>query len=238
MVDMPENRKSNKFVNDRAALTCAGIGITVVRSREGFRTVEAIKELALTRERPLYVWDCVSGWEKRTELVADEKPDKVTDPYRALTKIREEFPSSGIFAMLFPHWAIGKSPQISQILKNYSFEFPEDRRRLILIVPIEYALPQELEDEIAVLDFDVPTPEELFLAYDDIVEASAEAKDVEKPSYTEDQIRRITSAGQGITLQEFENAVSRTIVSNIDSFPDIPFDDFVRGVMKAKTDVV
>src|SRR5690625_7914668 len=106
MVDMPENRKSNKFVNDLAELTSAGIGITLVRSREGFRTVEAIKELALTRERPLYVWDSVSGWEKRTELVADEKPDKVTDHYRALTKIREEFPSSGRVARHCTHGAV------------------------------------------------------------------------------------------------------------------------------------
>jgi SpoVK/Ycf46/Vps4 family AAA+-type ATPase len=243
-----EKTASEVYASKLFTYVASGVGVILTRSREPFRTVEALQDMARSHKKHMQTWDCLKGWNvfdphKPTQ---EEKVDSKTKEFgAALAAIVDpkHYPSQedgGYFAMVAPDfWLSGKIPPVNQYIREYSSKFSKSKHRLVLIAGAEYSLPDELKDEVAVVDFDIPTTKDLGSSYSSVIEVGNEMAEVSKgPQFTDDELKRLRSAGQGITVQEFESALSQTIIKNREQYPNIPFDTFLADLMKAKTEVV
>lgn len=96
-------------------------------------------------------------------------------------------------------------------------------------------LPAELQDSVAILDFDTPTRDELLPIYQEVVESLDRTR---QPQYTPEDVGRILSLGAGMTAQEFENACSRALVQERALLPHLPIDVLCGHIAAVKTEVV
>ena len=124
-----------------------------------------------------------------------------------------------------------------QILLEYSRDFTDEdvKKRLCLIVPQDFEVPAEIQDVVAMLDFDTPVREELRPIYEDVIEALPPEK---QPKYSEADIDRILSLGAGMTAMEFENAVSRGFVTHRAKLPKLDITILCGVLGEVKTEVV
>lgn len=83
-----------------------------------------------------------------------------------------------------------------------------NRKNVILISP-ELIIPNDMQKEITVFDFPLPSVEEIMELLDRIIEDNALNPEL---SFTEKEL--LAKAGLGLTLQEAENAFSRAIVKH------------------------
>ena len=241
------------FTNELNIAHRSGVGVILTRTREPHRAIDAITSYALSLSVgtpfPVRVWNCVSGW-KETVVAVPGMPtpkasvgDQVNDLVQALALVLDHPNNAqawpeGYYIMCYPHWA-WEVPQAIQVIKDYTQLFPTTGHRLVLIVPEGTDVKPELDDDITVIDFDVPNAEELTtLAHDTITDALSTN---EKFPYKEPQMKQLASAGQGMTSGEFSRAVAKAIVEGDlkhGSFIKGKFSSFLRVVMAAKTDVV
>lgn len=246
-------------------LNRAGVGVVLTPTREPSRVIADLMAYSLSYEldapsgpppttalfggtaTPTFafkVWDVISGWTAYTKPVngntspAHEK-DGMTEFHEALNQIGDLANGgqskwgAGVYVMVYPHWHLNTPPAI-QTLKEYAAAFTKDDRRLVLVVPEAYQVPQELTDDVTVLDFTPPGQDELLQS----ATTTLEQVNGGTCPYSDTELNRIVSAGLGMTLAEFEKTLSRAIVENEDTFPETPISDFLKVVMKAKTEVV
>lgn len=83
----------------------------------------------------------------------------------------------------------------------------------VLFVSPTVVLPQELQKDISVLDFAMPSVEEIRQALQDIIAANRETGRI-TIDLTADDEERLTKAALGLTLQEAENAFARAMVQD------------------------
>jgi SpoVK/Ycf46/Vps4 family AAA+-type ATPase len=242
MDDTSKTRYSNKL----ELLHKAAVSLVLTRTRDPYRTIQSIMDGCIVNRSDLYVWDCLEGWamynldKPLEEQKGDKKQKDMVSALAEIPALVDDKGNQSIMVFLAPEpWLNGKVPPVNQFLRKYARQFVETDTRIVFLVPDTYSVPDNMKDELAVLDFELPTQQELRESYDDIIENINNARDVaEGPDFTDDQFKRLLSAGQGIILPEFEAVVSKTIVQNRDRYPDIPFEEFMRSLMAAKTEVV
>lgn len=244
-------RNADKFRTDLSILNDAAVGVVMCRTREPYRAIDSIRGLALARKLPTRVWTVVKGWEEFTLDGNSKSVNAVKDPNMALQAMggidgstnEEGHPGLGEgfhISMYVHHWLKPGSavPAIIQTIKEYCQILPHrPKQRLILLAPPGFSLPAELEEDITILDFDVPSYAELARALDDEIADLNGTKD-NRPKLTSKDKDRIISAGAGMQMFEFVTAFSRAIVTHRDKLPDVPIDDLVGEVMKVKVEVV
>lgn len=236
--EQQEVRNASMFRQKFVTLSQAGIGVILCRTREPFRAMETLRDQAFADEVDYRAWSMSKGWEvhDRNNPDADIKPDGTVDPIGAVKKLEDPKLNDGIYAMMYPHKPLSGSSVMVQVVKEYTKLFAQCGKRLVLVVPPGYSLPTELEDDVVILDFDVPSYAERRDIYQGIVDGSL--KPEKRMKYSAADIDRILAAGAGMTGMEFENSVSRAIIENKLALPGIPIDDFVAIIMQTKTEVV
>jgi hypothetical protein len=236
--EQQEVRNASVFRQKFVTLSQAGIGVILCRTREPFRAMETLRDQAFADEVEYRAWSMSKGWETHNRAKPDEEPsrDSVVDPVGAIKKLEDPKLPDGIYVMMYPHKPLNQSSVMVQIVKEYTKLFAQVGKRLVLITPLGYSLPTELEDDVVMLDFDVPSYAERRDIYVGMLEGSL--KPEKRMRYDEAQIDRILAAGAGMTGHEFENSVSRAIIENKLKLPNIPLDDFVAVIMQTKTEVV
>ena len=243
----------DKFVREFSTLTNAGVGVIAARTREPYRALNIIREMAFAR--PQYhhrAWTMTEGWitYDPSQPEAQGIPDNVINPLEAIRAIEPRiddrgqpvpnqtgFPDKGYYAMMWPHFAMNDNrlPPMYQMIAKYAQTLPETAMRLVLVVPYEFRVVSEIEDCVTVLDLDLPTSPELT----EVLEGTFETlEDRFRPSYSEEQTERLINAGLGMTGTEFETAVSRSLVDNRSKLPNIPLDDLAQSIMDLKTEIV
>jgi hypothetical protein len=238
-------RNTETFQAALANLNDAAVGIIMCRTREPLRAVDAIRELATSQKRDFKYWTCNRGWASHDPARPDAPAatDNVRDPILALCAIEgtapatnEPFPA-GYYAMVHPHfWISGSqpSPVLLATLKEYADTFSGGYKRLILVVPQGVSLPREIEGDVVILDFDLPTYAERFDAYEEIMDGLASRR----PRMDRPGVDRILAAGAGMSRDEFVTALSRALVANRASLPNVGADVLVAGVMRSKVETV
>jgi len=231
-------RNTEVFRRHLSVMHQAAIGVMMVRTREPFRATDAMREFAHAEDMMEYkLWTITRGWAtySRTDPEAEPVADSVTEPTAALAKVGQSSEPNGLYVMMHPHKPLTNNITMVQLLKEYCRTFSETRKRLILIVPLGYTLPQELEDDIVIFDFDAPSYAELRESYDTLTSTLREER---RPRFSQVDIDRVLAAGAGMTNHEFENAISRALVSLRGKLPAVPIDEFSDVVMAVKTEVV
>ena len=83
----------------------------------------------------------------------------------------------------------------------------------IIFVSPSTVLPDELQKDVTILEFDLPTMEEITELLDEMIEANQESGRI-LIEISPDEKERLVKAAVGLTLQEAENAFARAMVDD------------------------
>lgn len=181
--------------------------------------------------------------------VIHDAPPPANNPAINPANYTEVFPDKGLYCMMYPHTWLSegqnKHPRAVQCIKKYVQEFPycEQGKTLIMVVPEEFKCPSELEDDVAMIDFTLPSIMERF---DVIQHALTEVfgeffqDDEGAKRFTEfDTWAGVLNASSGLMVKNFQDyftdALLRQDASNIS---EINMDDVAAFVASAKTELV
>jgi SpoVK/Ycf46/Vps4 family AAA+-type ATPase len=95
-------------------------------------------------------------------------------------------------------------------LRDLTLALKNSFKNLILLSPL-LKLPAELEKEITVLDYGLPTYEELGKLLDDIIRSVRDAPGVDT-DLTPEEREQVLKAAQGLTAMEAENVFAKSLV--------------------------
>lgn len=132
------------------------------------------------------------------------------DPLAALDSVVKHAEAAiFVFKDLHPFLA---EPAVVRKLRNLAYALPKSHKTLILLSPL-LRLPPELEKDITVVEFSLPSIKDLDAMLSAIL---AQVKDNPQVriNLTPDVKERLLKAALGLTLQEAENAFAKAIVLN------------------------
>lgn len=249
-----------KYIQKLDDMFASAVSVVFTPSREPRRTVEAVKAMGARDNVPVFVWNDVYGWkvftgQDRTVGVPVDADSPVGNFYQALRRIlgfkigentsnassRFDYEKGAAYIVMegtSPH--LGLLPMTTTLLKDYAYSFPETLMSLVLITSESYVIPEELAHDILVVDFDLPTKDDLRHAWDNTVANQYESKGLSVPEnyIPEDSVAALVNAASGMTALEAETAYSRAFTLNDRLFPDIPVENLLAQVHRSKEDIV
>lgn len=156
-----------------------------------------------------------AGYDKDVPVFAPQK--NTEDPIEALLFIKNQVESSAplidvgdvfifrdLHAFLEPH----QSPKLKRILKDLVSFLKQFQKTIIILSPSE-KIPLELQREITVIEFELPTKEEIEVLFDLCYTEDA-VKTIGK--LDQDTKEKILQASMGLTIAEAENAFAKAMV--------------------------
>ncbi|WP_431882192.1 AAA family ATPase [Micromonospora gifhornensis] len=207
------------FRDALAQMFKARFPILYVESSEEQRVVAEVCGIAgdataVRTPRAVWIWSLTTG------LVAPDGTPRqgTTDPEAALdAALRVDQPSVLIFKDLHP--ALGAdgrpgSPGLIRRLRDLvaAFKSGPVPRTLVLVSPVLH-IPAELDKEVTIVDFPLPTEAEIRQVLDAMIAANAANGRIQM--VLDDQGReRFAKAALGLTLHEAENAFARAMVND------------------------
>lgn len=232
----------------------------MIPTQEVNLTLTALRDYCVAKGYDFKFWTHVVGWESlQKEGETKAKRDKCVSLYEALKKIgdvdndgKDPWPTNneiGIYAMVYPHWGMPKLPNFIQLVKDYVYEFSSGgKARLVLIVPEGTTLPVELEHEVTILEYGLPTKEQIREIFARVVEKLFEKKGVKLP-FSNDDIHRAVNLSAGMTEMEVENAFARGISEvrpygvkkmgdNYSWLATLKPDGFIQTINEVKTEAI
>lgn len=186
--------------------------ILYIVSSEETRVQNLLVGMANRRQKKLFEWSCSTGIVPAgTSIQAAKHRNAPTkDPLAALDQVIDQVePAIFIFKDFHPfltknnYSVIRKLKEIAQHLKN-SF------KTVVLVSPV-VEIPVELEKEITLLNFPLPTREDLGELLDKIVGEVRQFQQV-RIDLDEAGRERLLQAALGLTLSEAENVFAKIIV--------------------------
>lgn len=187
---------------------------------EEIRIVELITKIAnnvqtIKTKRDVFIWSSTEGLKKNLPE-GQEKVNNASEPVEALNFI-DRYNSPAILILKDVHTLLGannrtadynfirKIRDVACSLKN-----AECSKNVVIIAPT-LTLPMELQKDITVVDFDLPTLDEIKSLLNEMIsmnEGSGILIDL-----NEDEKEILCKGAQGLTLQEAENAFARAMVA-------------------------
>jgi SpoVK/Ycf46/Vps4 family AAA+-type ATPase len=242
-------RNHDKYKHEVAINSAAGVGVLFTRTREPFRCIEALKEVAQAAKIPFGIWNVRDGWKKTDTADAVPKADGITDVYKALKRVKDvdgdgsQGWGHGIYVMHAAHHWLAKHPGMIECLRHYVREFSENPSlRLVLVSPEGEMLPEELQHDIPVVDYSLPDKEEIVDIYRYVMDSCAVDGGEAPNVHSSKQINTIVSSASGMTQMEVEVALSKAIVENKTQksleWEQVDFLSFNSTILEAKTEVV
>lgn len=207
------------FVLDFEHLLKARFPILYIESFEEARVLEEIRSFlakpeSLRTPRQLVEWSATTGLVGATGKAAANS----TNPAEALAlaQVTKE-PTVFVFKDLhtyFGEQARPADPIVIRRLKDIanSFKNGAELLTLVIIAPV-LRLPVELEKEITVVEFPLPTEQEILGVLAEMVDANKESGRI-AIEIGEEGREKFAKAALGLTLNEAENAFARAMVND------------------------
>lgn len=188
---------------------------------EEIRVVELITKIANSKEikakRDVYIWSLTEGLKKNlSDHQEDVKIPNKENPIEALNFI-ENCNNPAILILKDVHNYLGvnnrnadaafirKMRDVACSLKN-----AEVSKNVVILAPT-LVLPCELQKDVTVVDFDLPTLSELKNLLNEMIELNEGGRVKIELSETDKEV--LCKGAQGLTLQEAENAFARAMVT-------------------------
>jgi AAA+ superfamily predicted ATPase len=188
--------------------------ILYVVSWEENRVMDALMEIGRRTNKKVYEWSCSGGIVPAGTPVQSAKLRNAgsRDPLNALNEVVEQVePAIYVFKDFHPFLAKNNFAIIRK-LRDISNTLKSSYKTLVLVSPF-LELPAELEKDVTVMDFYLPSLADLGIMLDRILN---EVKDNPKITVDLDEASReeILKAAQGLTLSEAENVFAKALVSD------------------------
>src|SRR5436309_5350730 len=171
-------------------------------------------EIAKKRQKKAFEWSYSTGIVPAGTSIQSQKHRNAAtkEPLLALDQVIEQVePAIFIFKDFHP-FLTKTNFAIVRKLKEIALHLKNSFKTIILVSPI-MEIPTELEKEITVLNYPLPTREDLSVLLDKIVEDVKQFKQV-KIELDEAGRERLLQAALGLTLGEAENVFAKIIVKD------------------------
>jgi len=172
----------------------AGYPCLWVQTHEEGRAISQLSQEA--EGYSVFSWDIVSGLKDHATGQVRQMPDPLK-PLQAVSTL----PESSILFLKDFHKFIG-AVEIFRTAKNLIPVLKSTDRHIVIVSPV-LNIPVELEKDITVLNFQLPTVSELLETAQRIVQENDLAIAIDE---------RAIAAGKGLTLHEAENAMALSLV--------------------------
>lgn len=191
--------------NELSVYISASYPVLWIVTAEEARALKEVDTLAQKFKRRLYYWSSTTGTSNPAK--ADQVDPSKRDPLVLLTTILESTDDS-IWVLRDFHPFL-RDPNVVRRLREVAFALDKSNKTVILLGPI-LKIPPELEKEVTVIDFRLPTADEIDAWLGRVVEAnrrSGVAVDLDRR-----QRARLVQACKGLTENEAANAVAKAII--------------------------
>lgn len=214
----------NEFATLVSNLLKARFPCLYVTSWEEDRLLSLINSIAkdenlIKTPRDVFTWKLTTGMVgNNSKKTCASGGCASKDPVKALEFV-EEYDKPGLFVFLDFHVYFGcstcgidpliirKVRDVAKVLK----QSPQPKN--IIFISPTLALPQELQKDISIVDFNLPSKEDIRELLDDMIEVNRENSNL-IINLEEDEKERLAKAALGLTIQEAENAFARSMVDN------------------------
>jgi SpoVK/Ycf46/Vps4 family AAA+-type ATPase len=166
-----------------------------------------IQSLATSLNKQLYTWSASSGMESNGRTVEENKTAE------ASLDFIEKSSDNAVFILKdFHPFLKEEMVVVIRRLRDLSVRLKRSYKTIIIISPI-LTIPPELEKEISVLDFPLPTLQEVADLLKTMIR-SVEASRKVAINATPDVMERAVKAALGLTENEAENVFAKALVSS------------------------
>ncbi len=202
------------FAQELETLIRARYPILYVVSSEEMRVQNVVVEIAQRRQKKVFEWSFSTGIVPAgTSIQLQKHRNAATkDPLLALDQVIDQVePAIFVFKDFHP-FLTKTNYAVTRKLKEIALQLKNSYKTIILVSPV-LEIPAELEKELTVLSFPLPTRDDLAALLDRIVEDVKQYKQVSIE--LEDAGReRLLQAALGLTLGEAENVFAKIIVKD------------------------
>jgi AAA+ superfamily predicted ATPase len=240
-------------------LADAGGSLIQIRTREAIRVATTLrKNFLIGADTPYTEWDAVNGFRRFTSENMLEHLTQGSEPKDFLGAI--EFPLTQLrdqksaihtrsdvihfFAYLNPHPFLQENPYCSELLQQYAAALPASNVCILLITP-DVPLRGVPVGTILVADLKTPNADELESVLRRIVQDATRAPETGDASFpdgdnmTDEDYRRISYLGLGLTLYEFDTFAAISLIdASLAGHRVVTQDCLSTGIAKGKTEVV
>ncbi len=202
-------------VDELNTLTRAKYPIIYIVSWEERRIEDMLREVAINRRKKLYGWTLTNGIAPLDLMQAQPVDPATRDPLNALNFIAQS-QEAAVFVLkdFHPFLEVARGgpdhPVIIRRLRDITNDLKESRKTLIILSPI-LRTPPDIEKDITVLDYSLPTLGELELSLDRVVRSAREIAGVQMKMSDEER-ERVLNAARGLTCIEAENVFAKSLV--------------------------
>jgi SpoVK/Ycf46/Vps4 family AAA+-type ATPase len=202
------------FATELETLIRARYPILYVLTFEETRVQGVVTEIATRRGKKAYEWSCSTGIVPAGTSIQSQKYRNAAtkDPLIALDHVIEQAePAIFVFKDFHPFLTKANFAVIRR-LKEIALHLKNSFKTIILLGPV-LEIPVELEKEITVLNFPLPTRGDLGTLLDRIIDEIKQFKQV-RIDLDEAGRQRLLQAALGLTLGEAENVFAKIIVKD------------------------
>lgn len=200
------------FQDEIETLIRARYPILYLISSEELRVQELITEIARKRQKRVFEWSYSTGIVPAgTSIQSQKNRNPATkEPLAALDHVIDQV-EPAIFVFKDFHPFLSKSNYaVTRKLKEIALHLKNSYKTIVLVSPV-LEIPTELEKEITVLNFPLPSREDLAELLEKIV---ADVRQFKQVRIELDDVgrERLLQAALGLTLGEAENVFAKIIV--------------------------
>ena len=178
--------------------------IIYVVSWEEKRVEEALRAITKARNKKMYQWTVTQGM----VLNPLNRDEATRDPLAALDFVMESR-DQAVFLLKDFHPFLNDTSLVRR-LRDLTYALKTSYKTLILLSPV-LKLPPELEKEITVVDYALPSLEDLGKLLDSIIESVRTNPQVQTQMTTEER-EQVLQAALGLTATEAENVFAKSLV--------------------------
>jgi len=202
------------FQTELETLIRARYPILYLITSEEMRVQGLIVEIAKKRQKKVFEWSCSTGIVPAGTSIQSQKNRNAAtkDPLAALDQVIEQVePALFIFKDFHPFLTKTNFAVIRK-LKEIALHLKNSFKTILLVSPV-LEIPAELEKELTVLNYPLPTRDDLNALLDKII---AEVKQFKQVAIDLDEAgrERLLQAALGLTLGEAENVFAKIIVKS------------------------
>ncbi len=187
--------------------------VIYISTWEEERVEKLLQEIAEKRNKRLFVWSVTQGIVKSgAEPQRGKTGGRTTDPVGALDAIIEQVdPAIFLLKDFHPFTAPGRcNISVIRRLRDASIHLRDTYKTIVIVAPTVEIAP-ELQKDVTVVDFSLPTTRDFNTLLDRIIEDVKENSTIEIAIDQADR-ERLLHAARGLTLREAENVFAKTIV--------------------------
>jgi len=202
-------------VDELNILTRAKYPILYIVSWEERRIEDMLRQVAIDRRKKLYGWTLTDGIAPLDLVQANSVDPSTRDPLNALDFVAMS-QEAAIFVLKDFHPYLDNvrggpdHPVILRRLRDITNQLKESRKTLIILSPI-LRIPTDLEKDVTVLDYSLPTLDELEHSLDRVIRSAREIAGVQL-KMSDDERERVLNAARGLTCIEAENVFAKSLV--------------------------